>query len=203
MLADFHELAQRCAPTVAPETIAAVVTHESRANPFAIGINGGARISRQPIDKQEAVETATRLIGMGLSIDLGLAQINSANLPKLGLTVEQVFDPCTNLRAAETVLRGCYDRASRRYGPGQQSLQSALSCFNTGNSTRGFANGYVASVYRIANAGAGGSVVVQAAPSAASVLTARRFHHADDPPISTLSPERPDTSIGASDQPRP
>jgi type IV secretion system protein VirB1 len=149
LIVDFPALAQQCAPTVAIETIAAIVTHESRSNPFAIGINGGARISRQPVNKNEAVETANKLLSMGLSIDLGLTQINSANLSKLGLTVEQIFEPCANLRAAETVLRWCYDPAAQRYGHGQPALQAALSCYNTGDYTRGLTNGYVASVYRL------------------------------------------------------
>lgn len=149
---DFAALAQQCAPTVAIETIAAVVSYESRGNPFAIGINGGVRISRQPATEAEAVATASQLLGMGLSIDLGWAQINSANLPKLGLTVKQVFEPCTNLHAAETVLRGCYDRAAKRHGHGQAALQAAFSCYNTGDFQRGFSNGYVASVYRLVRA---------------------------------------------------
>jgi len=150
VVVDFDMLAQQCAPSVAIETIAAVVSHESKRNPFAIGINGGARITRQPLNKAEAVETANKLLSMGLSIDLGLAQINSANLGRLGLTVEQVFEPCVNLRAAETVLRGCYDPAAKRHGPGQLALQAALSCYNTGNYARGLSNGYVQSVYRLA-----------------------------------------------------
>lgn len=150
MVVDFSTLAHQCAPSVAIATIAAVVSHESRRNPFAIGVNGGTRISRQPANKTEAVELANKLLGMGLSIDLGLAQINSANLSRLGLTVEQVFEPCANLRAAETVLRGCYDPAARRHGPGQLALQAALSCYNTGNYARGLTNGYVQSVYRLA-----------------------------------------------------
>jgi type IV secretion system protein VirB1 len=150
VVVDFDMLAQQCAPSVAIETIAAVVSHESKRNPFAIGINGGARITRQPLNKAEAVETANKLLSMGLSIDLGLAQINSANLGWLGLTVEQVFEPCANLRAAETVLRGCYDPAAKRHGPGQLALQAALSCYNTGNYARGLSNGYVQSVYRLA-----------------------------------------------------
>lgn len=144
---DLQALAQQCAPTVAYQTIQAVVQHESGAKPFAIGINGGARITRQPLNKEEAVATANTLLGMGLSIDMGLGQINSNNLRPLGLTVEQVFDPCTNLRAAETILRGCYDPAAKRHGHGQVALQAALSCYNTGNTSAGLANGYVWKVY--------------------------------------------------------
>lgn len=147
---DFVAIAQQCAPTVAVETMTAVVTHESRRNPFAIGINGGARISRQPVNKVEAVETANALLRLSVSVDLGLAQINSANLSKLGLTVEDAFEPCANLRAAEKVLRWCYEPAAQRYGPGQVALQAALSCYNTGGYVRGLANGYVQNVYRVA-----------------------------------------------------
>lgn len=149
---DFVALAQQCAPTVAIETMAAVVAHESGRNAFAIGINGGARISRQPVNKAEAVETAKQLLKLSLSIDLGLAQINSANLTKLGLSVEDAFEPCANLRAAEKVLRWCYDPASQRLGSGQAALQAALSCYNTGGYSRGLANGYVQSIYRVAKA---------------------------------------------------
>lgn len=147
MLVDLPALAQQCAPTIAYQTVQAVVMHESGTRPFAIGINGGARITRQPQTKKEAVETARTLINMGLSIDMGLGQINSANLPRLGLTVEQIFDPCTNLRAAETILRGCYDPAAARLGHGQPALQAALSCYNTGNTHSGISNGYVGKVY--------------------------------------------------------
>jgi type IV secretion system protein VirB1 len=147
---DFVALAQQCAPTVAIETMAAVVGHESGHNAFAIGVNGGVRISRQPVNKAEAVDTAKQLLKMSLSIDLGLAQINSANLPKLGLSVEDAFEPCANLHAAEKVLRWCYDPAALRLGVGQAALQAALSCYNTGGYSRGLANGYVQSIYRVA-----------------------------------------------------
>jgi type IV secretion system protein VirB1 len=148
MPVDVQALAHQCAPTVAVETIAALVTHESRGNPFAIGINGALSLTRQPENTQEAVQVAKKLLAMGVSIDLGLAQINSANLPRLGLSVEQAFEPCLNLKAAETVLRGCYDAAAKQLGPGQEALKAALSCFNTGDFRAGLANGYVSSIYR-------------------------------------------------------
>lgn len=151
MVIDLPALAQQCAPTVAYTTLAAVVSHESKTNPFAIGINGGARLSRAPETKEEAIEVSKKLIGMGISIDMGLSQINSTNLSKLGLTVEQLFDPCTNLQAGATVLHWCYGPASKKFGPGQVALRAALSCYNTGDFARGLANGYVASVYKNAN----------------------------------------------------
>ncbi len=146
---DFFALANECAPTVARETIVAIVRHESKVNPFAIGINGGTRISRQPKNQEEAIAISEKLISMGVSIDMGLAQINSANLKKLGLSVAQVFDPCTNLRAAEKVLHWCYAPAEKKHGSGQVALQAALSCYNTGDFSRGLSNGYVANIYRL------------------------------------------------------
>lgn len=147
---DFAALAEHCAPSVHPATMAAVARAESGMNPLAIGINGRVRITRQPLTKGEAVDTAKQLLRMSLSIDLGLAQINSANLDRLGLTVEEAFEPCANLRAAETVLRSCYDPAAKRLGGGQGALQAALSCYNTGGYARGLANGYVQGIYRVA-----------------------------------------------------
>ena len=88
------------------------------------------------------------LLNQGMSIDMGLAMINSKNLRPLGLTVESVFDPCTNLKAMQTVLTSAYNKAVKRHGPGQAALASALSEYNTGNASSGIRNGYVASVYR-------------------------------------------------------
>lgn len=145
---DFMALAHECAPSVARETIVAIVKHESGINPFAIGINGATRISRKPTTHEEAVGIAEKLISLGVSIDMGLAQINSMNLKKLGLSVAQVFDPCTNLRAAEKVLHWCYDPAAKKHGGGQVALQAALSCYNTGDFSRGLRNGYVSNIYK-------------------------------------------------------
>jgi hypothetical protein len=62
---DFAVLAQQCAPTVAAQTIAAVVTHESRSNPFAIGINGGARISPPARDPRRGRRNGFEALGDG------------------------------------------------------------------------------------------------------------------------------------------
>lgn len=148
---DILALAHECAPSVSHATIVAIVQHESGNDPFAVGINGRTRITRQPKNQEEAVDIAERLIAMGVFIDMGLAQINSGNLRKLGLTVAEVFSPCNNIRAAAQVLHWCYDPAEKRHGVGQVALQAALSCYNTGHFERGLRNGYVHNIYRLSN----------------------------------------------------
>lgn len=157
---EFLVLAQECAPTVAPQTMAAIVQTESRFNPLAIGVNGGTRLQRQPATKEEAVATAKALIKQGYNIDLGLGQVNSANLPKTGLSVEDAFDPCRNLAVAASILQGNYERARPKHDTEQAALQAAFSAYNTGSMSRGFKNGYVQKV--VANADALQSVAVPA-----------------------------------------
>lgn len=143
------DLIAACAPQVAPPTIAAIIRVESGGNPLAIGINGPMRLSRRPTDAADAARLARTIMQVGYSVDLGLMQINSRNLPGLGLTVEQVFDPCINIRAGATILTRGYLGATRRWGPGQDALKAALSAYNTGNYEAGFRNGYVAKVYGV------------------------------------------------------
>jgi len=150
---DFSALAAECAPLVHNATISAVVQTESAGNPWAIGINNAESkpLSAPPSTREAAVRTATQLIQDGYNIDMGLAQINSANLSWLGLTVEQIFDPCTNLRAAEKILTENYIRAGRQHAGEQERLAAALSAYNTGDFRSGIRNGYVGKIYRSAN----------------------------------------------------
>ncbi|WOE76739.1 lytic transglycosylase domain-containing protein [Alterisphingorhabdus coralli] len=141
-------LVAQCAPHVAPDTMMAIVQTESARKPWAIGVNRSAGI-KPPRSRDEAERQARRLIKAGKNIDMGLAQINSANLPKLGLSVSEVFDPCTNLAAGAKILTDNYRRA-RAQGH-RTPLQAALSAYNTGSFSRGFRNGYVRKV--MANAG--------------------------------------------------
>ncbi|AJB73266.1 MULTISPECIES: lytic transglycosylase domain-containing protein [Enterobacterales] len=146
-------LAARCAPDVSPLTMAYIVGHESGNNPYFINVNRGANLKRQPQTEAEAVEVANRLIKnlkKDESIDMGLAMINSNNLSSLGITVEQVFKPCINLRASQTILKDCYSTALKSNPPGQIALRHALSCYNTGSQVRGISNGYVTKVINVA-----------------------------------------------------
>jgi type IV secretion system protein VirB1 len=120
--------------------------HESRGNPLAIGLNGGYRLPRQPKSKAEAVETAKWLAANGYNFDAGLGQINIKNVGRLGMSVEDLFEPCANLRAVSTILTDCYGGASRVRAAGPGVLRAALSCYNTGDYARGERNGYVGKI---------------------------------------------------------
>lgn len=143
-------LAAQCAPNVAPATIAAIVQTESQGFELAIGVNGLGRKLVPATSVSQAVETARYYVGKGYSVDLGLGQINSRNMKALGLTWDNVFDPCTNIAAAGAVLSGNYHSVREGLHP-QRALRIALSMYNTGSRSRGFTNGYVGKV--IGNAG--------------------------------------------------
>lgn len=141
------DLRHDCAPNVAPATIAAIIQVESGGNRFALGVNGPIRNRPRPKNVEDAARQARHYMAQGYSVDLGLMQINSANLRGLGYTVEQMFDPCLNLKAGSRILSRGYQGAVKRYGEGQAALRAALSAYNTGNYEHGFKNGYVAKYY--------------------------------------------------------
>lgn len=134
---EFIALAQKCAPTVDHQTMAAVVQVESGFNPYAIGVVGG-RLERQPRTEAEAIATAQALHEAGWNFSVGAAQVNRYNLAKYGLDYSTAFNPCENLRAGSKILEDCYVRASAREKQPQQALQAAFSCYYSGNFTRGF-----------------------------------------------------------------
>ena len=150
-------LAVRCAPNVAPQTVAAIVQTESAGNPLALNVNGARQPARQ-LNATSAAATARRYIAAGYSVDLGLGQINSRNMRWLGLTWETVFDPCTNVAALGRVLSANYQAVADGRHP-QTALRLALSMYNTGSTSRGFRNGYVAKV--VGNAGVASGVTAE------------------------------------------
>ena len=135
---DLLTLIAACAPLVAPTTMKAIVLEESRGHPYAIH-DGATGKPIFPETKEQAVTIARQLIAGGSRLDAGLAQINSENWSWLGLDVERVFDPCSNLAAGEQVLLSAYTS-------GPHTVDAALSRYNTGHATRGIQNGYVGRV---------------------------------------------------------
>ncbi|WP_174278243.1 lytic transglycosylase domain-containing protein [Sphingomonas bacterium] len=140
-------LARQCAPEIATEAVVPLVVTESGGDSLQINVNKGPRVRAGSVAAAAAI--VRRYMAAGYTVDVGLAQINSANLARLGVTVEQAFEPCTNMRLASTVLQQGYGLASRYYS-GMDAISVTYSLYNTGTLTRGLRNGYVGRVWSAA-----------------------------------------------------
>ena len=144
-----NQLIEQCAVGVAPTTMAAIVKVESGGNPYAIGDNTSkSRVSPTPKTAHEAATIALDLLRKGHSLDLGLAQINSNNLKGYKVSVQDIFEPCTNLKVGSKILSTFYTKSAQVYGHGDISLFHALSAYNTGSFFRG--PGYVEKILNAA-----------------------------------------------------
>ncbi len=144
-LATFAQLAASCAPHVAVETLAAVARTESGFDVLTLHDNTTGR-TYHSATREDAIASGVELATVSRhSVDLGLMQINSANLARLGLTLADAFDPCRNLAAADRVLVDGYTTPALGQDP-QPAVRQALSRYNTGDASRGVANGYVGKV---------------------------------------------------------
>jgi hypothetical protein len=137
-------LAMQCAPLVAPETLVSIAQTESRLEPLAIHDNTTGK-AYMPATIEVASTQAEGLIRAGHSVDLGLMQINSANLHLAGLSVRQSFEACYALAAGARLLAKGYS-GGVTVDEQQRALLIALSRYNTGDPLRGFENGYVGRV---------------------------------------------------------
>lgn len=152
------QLIARCAPMVDTETLGAIVLTESSGHIYVLSDDGPGGLpweqrkklirSIYPGSAQEAANIARELIGQGHLVGIGLTQINSQNLSRLGVSVEQLLDPCINLGVGSRLLHSLYEEAvrSKRYPNADQALGAAISAYNTGNFSDGLSNGYVRKV---------------------------------------------------------
>lgn len=106
-------IASTCvSPSLAP-IIVGISLHESGRNgllePYAIHDNQSGR-SYYPDTAQQAVVIARSLIAIGHgSLDVGIAQVTTANFGWLGLTIETALDPCRSFAASSAVLFAKYN----------------------------------------------------------------------------------------------
>ena len=155
----FQTLAQSCAANVPVSTLEAIARTESALYPYALSINrphqlarrqgwnrGTITLERQPISLDEAIAWTNWLLARGITVSIGLLQVNSEHRALLHLTPEQLFDPCTNLRSGAAILSATYAATARVHGEGFAALDSALSYYNTGSPSAGVTNGYVQQV---------------------------------------------------------
>jgi len=156
---EFRDLAAVCAPNVPLVTLRAVVRAESAFHQYALSLDhprrtareqglrdGGIFLARQPTDLGEARAWAHWLINRGRNVSIGLMQVSTQHAADLGVTVDQLFDPCTNMQAGARLLTAKYQDAARSLGEGQTALNRALSQYNSGSIVVGRENGYVATV---------------------------------------------------------
>ena len=153
---DIAALGRKCVPEAPLSTLNAIVRVESGGNQSAMQIDfpktllkrwhlpaGTVAIKRQPANAQEALAWLRYFQTYGIYVDLGLMQVSSYESKRRGIDPESLLDPCTNLRAGWQILEDAYRIEVATYGPGQTALQHALSRYNTGDTARGFDNGYV------------------------------------------------------------
>ena len=158
-LTSFETLARSCAANVPVSTLEAIARTESALYPYALSVNrphqfarrqgwnrGTITLERQPASLEEAIAWTKWLLAQGITVSIGLLQVNSEHAALLHLTPEQLFDPCTNLRSGAALLSTTYAETARVHGEGFVALDSALSYYNTGSPTAGLTNGYVQQV---------------------------------------------------------
>ncbi|MCZ7448318.1 type IV secretion system lytic transglycosylase VirB1 [Rhizobium rhizogenes] len=142
--AEFNYFARECAPSVAPSTLAAIADVESRFDPLAVHDNTtGETLHWQ--NHAQATQVVMDRLDARHSLDVGLMQINSRNFRVLGLTPDGALQPCTSLSAAASLLESRY-AGGHTADEEQLALRRAISAYNTGDFTHGFANGYVRKV---------------------------------------------------------
>jgi type IV secretion system protein VirB1 len=171
------QLAAESAPSVNVGTLLAFAWFESKLRPWAIHDNT-TRLSEFPISRAEAVARASTLLSLNHNLDLGLCQVNSANLARTGLTVTTAFDPGRSMQASAAILVPAYqrclhgnDRADRIEQ--QAALRCAASIYNTGREQAGILNGYQSGVWRAAE----------------QIVPAIQFSAAGNPPSPPAKPE--------------
>ncbi len=156
---EFSELARHCAPDIQPSVIRAVAEVESHLNPLSL---------RDNTDHESwtlhSLATASALakdrLKRGHSVDIGLMQINSRNLPILGMGVDDAFDACRALDAAHRILDTAFAVGSSETER-QAAILIMLSRYNTGRPLAGIANGYVNQVIAAQNAPSAGALAGQ------------------------------------------
>ena len=159
---DIAALGRQCVPAAPPSTLNAIVQAESSGNPNAMQIDfpkmllkqwhlpaGTVALRRQPANAEEALAWFRYLQSYGIDADLGLMQVSSYEAKRRKIDPESLLDPCTNLQAGWQILEEAYQIEVATYGPGQTALQHALSRYNTGDTARGFDNGYVQRVLAV------------------------------------------------------
>jgi type IV secretion system protein VirB1 len=125
----FIDLAQSCAPSIAIETLAGIVSLESSFDPFAVRTGRGPAVAQVPATKTEAIKIATLRASKHQDARLGLGGIGMTELQNLQLSISSAFDPCLNLQATARLLDGYYRRAVKAGADAERAEQMMLQSY--------------------------------------------------------------------------
>ena len=154
---DIPQHLTQCAPLVSPVLMHALVRTESSWNPLAIGPDDGQPAIAQPGTLDEAVRTVKQLQASGAKFSLGLAQIHVSNVTRRGMTLEQAFDPCSNLKMGQTILFENYNQAIKEGYTGVDAVWAALRGYNSGGVNKTVSDKYANKIFtymqRVADTG--------------------------------------------------
>ena len=99
-----------------------VIAVESAGHPYAIHDNTNGK-TYEAGTSHGAATVARILIRAGHRIDVGLMQINyEVWLRPTGFSIENAFNPCTNIRLGSTILSANYARALGRSATSNDAL---------------------------------------------------------------------------------
>ena len=120
------------------------MTVETQHKPFSIGYRivknrQDYRLPSSPKTLAEAKYIANWLYANGYKYDAGIAQVNSTNFARFGVTPDDMLDTCKNLNIASKILMEFYINAKRLTNNDQTALRYAISAYNSGkyNSSAG------------------------------------------------------------------
>lgn len=110
---------------------------ETGNKPFSIGyrIVKNKQDYRLPYQPKTLIQTkyiANWLYKNGFKYDLGIAQVNSSNFARFGVTPDDMLDTCKNLNIASKILLEFYNNAKRITTDEQLALKYAISAYNSG-----------------------------------------------------------------------
>ncbi|HDX6309634.1 lytic transglycosylase domain-containing protein [Campylobacter fetus subsp. venerealis] len=123
------------------EIIKQIIEVESKYQQFAINVNKVGSFTLKT--KKEAKALADFYIKQGYSVDIGLMQFNSSNLKEFSYSIDEILEPCNNIKAGSDIFYLAYESTDPNLDKNER-INKALSIYNTGNQQLGFKNGYVA-----------------------------------------------------------
>ncbi|QOU76442.1 Type IV secretion system protein virB1 (plasmid) [Janthinobacterium sp. HH102] len=135
-----------CAPLLDPRLTTSLMQQESTFNPNAIGLDGKEYLFKKPKNRTEAISITKELLAKGKKFSVGLSQVHIENVKRFGLTLEQAFDPCTNIFYGQKILVSFHNQALKAGFKGRDAVYAALRGYNSGKITSTISNSYAASI---------------------------------------------------------